>query len=211
MRVRSTLLLCLSLALASPAAAQDTKEAAPAFYPPGSLLFAQSAAEMRYEGDQLTLGGIAPATLYFSDRPNRLAGVLSNQAFVDLWTQGQDSFAADPPNAALALLEESDKPPVAVELISVALEEGNLVYKIRILDGDLPAQSGPVSLFIDHFFHHHHWGGPGFGPGFGGWGWGPGGFGAWGPGFGPTWDSGFSSSVFGCGMNSYMGTLHACF
>ncbi len=195
-------LLSLSLLAGSAALAADN-EASKAGSSPGAveLLFTQSANAMRYDGETLSLDDIGPATLYFADRPNRLVGLLSNQKFVDLWTEGQDSFAADPPNAALALLGETNKPPVVVELLGVALEGETLNYKVRVLEGDLPKQSGPVTLFIDH--HHFHWRGRG-------WGWGPG-FGGWGPGFGPTWDSGFSGSVFGCGMNSYMGTLHACY
>ncbi len=192
----------LFLLVGAPAWAAE-QEAPKHNYAAGSveLLFTQSANAMRYDGETLSLDDIGPATLYFADRPNRMVGLLSNQKFVDIWTEGQDSFAADPPNAALALLGETNKPPVVVELLSVALEGETLNYKVRILEGDLPAESGPVTLFIDH--HHHHWRGFGMG-------WGPG-FDGWGPGFGPTWDSGFSGSVFGCGMNSYMGTLHACY
>ncbi len=123
--------------------------------PPIELLFAQNAAEMRYEDGTLTLGGIAPATTYFADRPSRLVGTMSNQAFVDHWAKGKESFAADPPNAALSLLDEPGKAPIVVELIDVALNVNELVYKVRILEGDIPAQSGPVSLFIDP----NSWGG----------------------------------------------------
>ncbi len=140
------------------AAAHQTKAAGQR---PVELLFAQNAAVMRYDDGLLTLGGIAPATTYFADRPSRLVGTMSNQAFVDLWAKGKDSFAADPPNAALSLLDEPGKPPVVVELIDVALNVNELVYQVRILEGELPAQSGPVSLFIDRYT----WGGSSIRPG----------------------------------------------
>ncbi len=113
------------------------------------LLFTQSAAGMRYDGETLIMEGMAPATLFFADRPDRLTGHLSNADFVDLWTRSSQSYAADPPNAALTLLEEADKPPVVIELKDVSLEGDALHYKVRVLDGELPAESGPVSLFID--------------------------------------------------------------
>ncbi len=194
-----TFLILLMLAPAT-AFAEDKKEPA---VDSGSveLLFTQSAHVMRFEGDTLTLGGIGPATLYFADRPQRLVGLMSHQAFVKLWHEGKNSFNADPPNAALAILDETEKPPVALELLSVTLEGEELIYKVRVLEGEVPAESGPVSLFIDH--HHHHWRGFGMG-------WGPG-FGPWGPGFGPEWDSGFGRDSFGCGSNGLFGSAHLCF
>lgn len=203
----SILKTILILALLAPAAAFAEDEKAPAADSGAvELLFTQSAHVMRFEGDTLTLGGIGPATLYFADRPQRLVGLMSHEAFVKLWEQGKDSFDADPPNAALAILDETDKAPVALELLSVTLEGEELTYKVRVLDGEVPAESGPVSLFIDH--HHHHW--RGFGMGWGG------GFGPWGPGFGPQWDSGFGpggigSGGFGCGSNGLFGSAHLCY
>ncbi|MGN6031503.1 MAG: hypothetical protein ACTHQE_07535, partial [Thermomicrobiales bacterium] len=47
----------------------------------------------------LSLEGQAGQTVYFSDRPDRVAGLLRTAALVDDWP-----FAAgDPPNAALAI------------------------------------------------------------------------------------------------------------
>ncbi len=178
-------------------AAETAKETTAAEEP--SLLFVQSAQAMRFDGKTLTLGGIGPATVYFSDRPQRLAGLVSHQAFVALWDKNKEAFAADPPNAALAVLDQPDQAPVAVELVSVTLEPDSLVYKVRVLEGSLPAESGPVSLFVDHFHWAHR----------GGWGWGPG-FGPWGPGFGPNWDSGFGPGPYGCGTNPLFGPPHLC-
>ncbi len=113
------------------------------------LLFVQSATGMRYDGDTLILEDMAPATLFFADRPERLSGHFSNADFVDLWTRSSQSYAADPPNAALSFLEETDKPPVVVELKDVSLQGNDLHYEVRVLDGELPAESGAVSLFID--------------------------------------------------------------
>ncbi len=204
MRRLPSYLLALLLCLPAAALAADKSEApAKASADEGSvaLLFAQSAHAMRFEGDTLTLGGLGPATVYFSERPHRLVGLMSYPAYVDLWVKGKDNFEADPPNAALAILDETETPPAVVELLAASFEGDSMVYKVRILEGELPAESGPVSLFIDH--GHHHWRGFGFG-------WDDG-FGPWGPAFGPTWDSGFSPGTFGCGFNGLFGTHHVCY
>ncbi len=131
---------------------------------PLKLLFAQTAKRMTYDGETMVLDGLSPATLFFADRPERLTGHFSNADFVALWQAGEKSFSADPPNAALALLEEANKAPVVVELKSVTLVDKALHYKVRVLEGELPAQSGAVGLFIDpwvwmppHHRRHDAW------------------------------------------------------
>ncbi|GAB5469833.1 MAG: hypothetical protein Kilf2KO_28630 [Rhodospirillales bacterium] len=153
--MRSVLLrafACLLL-MTAPAVAEDAKPAATGFDfsvdRPLKLLFAQTAKAMRYDGETLVLEGLTPATLFFSDRPERLTGHLSTADFVELWGHNADSFAADPPNAALVLLEEEGKPPPVVELIGVSYQDRALHYRVRVLEGEIPATSGAVSLFID--------------------------------------------------------------
>ncbi len=195
-------LLAVFLFSAGPAGAQEVADDGSfTIDHPLKLLFAQTAKQMRFDGATMILDGMSPATLFFADRPQRLTGHFSNADFVELREAGQDSFAAEPPNAEVALLEEANKAPLVVELESVSLVDKALHYKVKVLEGESPAESGPVSLFIDH--HHHHWGGFGFG-------WGRG-FGPWAPGFGPSSDSGFSSSPFGCGSNGLFGSAHGCY
>ncbi len=119
------------------------------------LLFVQNAEAMSYKDGTLTLEQIGPHTLYFSDRPQRLAGSMANQAFVEHWNKGKESFADDPPNAAITFAPEAKQQPAVIELIDVALEGDNLVYSMRILDGALPTSGGAVTLFIDN----NDWGG----------------------------------------------------
>jgi hypothetical protein len=40
---------------------------------------------------RLTLKGVAPDTLYFSDRPDRIVGRTTTQAYVDHWSVGESS------------------------------------------------------------------------------------------------------------------------
>jgi hypothetical protein len=65
------------------------------------FLFVQTADTMSFDpaSNQLTLKDVSPITLFFSDRPQRLAGNMATEAFIPFWSTGTDSFLSDPPNA----------------------------------------------------------------------------------------------------------------
>ncbi len=117
------------------------------------LLFVQSAggAVLDHEQGTLTLKALSPTTIYFSDRPYRLAGHYTTAEFLQLWGEGSDSFLADPPNATLSVFDPTMADPreVVVELRDVRQNGADLVYDVRILQGELPPTDGPASLFID--------------------------------------------------------------
>lgn len=112
-------------------------------------LYVQTSHAMSYEDDYLTLHTLAPTTLFFSDRPDRVTGHISSRDFVESWDQGEDSFASNPPNAVLSTFHSDMVSDVVVELMDPVLEGHNLTYKVVILDGEIPAEGGPSSLFID--------------------------------------------------------------
>lgn len=114
-----------------------------------TLLFVQTARDVALEGDTLTLKGVGKATLFFSDRPERVAGHMDNQAFVDSWGEGADSFASDPPNGTLSVLSDEDVQNVVVELSQPKLVGDDLSYTVKVINGKMPAKAGPSSLFID--------------------------------------------------------------
>ena len=116
-------------------------------------MFVQTAQRISSDGATVTLHDVTPATLYFSDRPERVAGHMTTADFVELWGEGDNSFATDPPNAVLAFVEGgADAPADAVIVINEPkLQDGQLSYSIDVLEGPVPAQSGPVTLFIDPF------------------------------------------------------------
>ncbi|HUK45520.1 MAG TPA: hypothetical protein VLV28_09510, partial [Gaiellaceae bacterium] len=92
--------------------------------------------------------------LYFADRPKRDVGHMTTTDFVDLWAIGDNSFETDPPNAVLAFLEPGGEVPddAVIVLKEPNLDgAGNLAYTIEVLEGTVPAQAGPVTLFIDPF------------------------------------------------------------
>ena len=116
-------------------------------------LFVQSATAFSSAPGTITLHGLAGSTVYFADRPRREIGHIPSHRFVQLWEAGASNFSVDPPNAVLSFLDEDgDSPPDAVLVLrEPRLEADSLSYKVEILDGTLPARSGPCTLFIDVF------------------------------------------------------------
>ena len=114
------------------------------------LLFVQNAKSVSLADGVLKLTGIGASTLYFSDRPERLVGHWETADFVSNWdTGGDDSFAADPPNAALSILSSSDPEDIVVVLKNPRLEGVDLVYDVEVLDGEDSASGDAAALFID--------------------------------------------------------------
>lgn len=112
-------------------------------------LFVQHAHALTSKGDTITLHGVSPATLYFSDRPDRIAGHGTTEEMVKTWSTGDDSFAKDPPNATLSFLGEGEFEDVVVVLSEPLLVGSELSYTVKVLEGKLPASAGLTSLFID--------------------------------------------------------------
>ena len=117
-------------------------------------MFVQTAENIDSDGQTITLRGITPSTLYFSDRPKRVVGHMTTGDFVDLWAIGDNSFETDPPNAVLAFLKpDADAPDDAVVVLKEPNldDAGDLSYSIEVLEGAVPTHAGPVTLFIDPF------------------------------------------------------------
>ena len=116
-------------------------------------MFVQTARRVTSDGASITLQDVTPSTLYFSDRPQRVVGHMATADFVDLWGVGDNSFETDPPNAVLSFVDAgADAPTEAVVVITKpTLEGGELSYAIEVLEGAVPAEGGPVTLFIDPF------------------------------------------------------------
>ena len=115
------------------------------------LLFVQTAQDVVMGRDRLTLIGVSPTTVFFSDRPKRISGHMTTADFVREWKEGQskESFHTDPPNATLSIFGKEEIVDVVVELKNPRLAGGALVYDIDVVEEDEPIPSGPVSLFID--------------------------------------------------------------
>jgi hypothetical protein len=115
------------------------------------FLFVQTAKGMSFDKstNKLTLDGISSSTLFFSDRPERIAGNMKTTAFVPFWSKGKDSFLKDPPNADVSILEGDKLQQVVAVLQSPELKGDTLVYTVKVLQGDMPVKGADVSIFID--------------------------------------------------------------
>jgi hypothetical protein len=130
------------------------------------LMFVQTAEDLKVDAAKSTfrLVKVNQQTLYFSDRPQRVAGHMKMADYLKEWTAqaGKDSFKADPPNATLSVYEpgQADNTVVVVELTSPVVNGADLIYRYKIINGKMPAKGGATALFID-------WIGVGGGVGFG--------------------------------------------
>ncbi len=134
--------------------------------PKPMLMFVQIAEDLKLDKavQTLRLVKVAQQTLYFADRPERIAGHIKMADYLTEWTTkaGKDNFGGDPPNATLSVYEPGQpNDTVAVVVISNPKVDGSdLVYSYKLIGGALPAAGGATSLFID-------WIGVGGGVGFG--------------------------------------------
>jgi hypothetical protein len=82
----------------------------------------------------LTLDGVSPSVVFFSDRPQRIRGQIP---LTELLRQWRKAFANDPPNAAVQLLSAaSSADTVAVEINEKPVYDPSrdgLVYDVQVL------------------------------------------------------------------------------
>ena len=114
-------------------------------------LVVQTAKELTFDKatNMLSLVGVSPITLFFSDRPERIAGNMKTEAFVPFWSKGKDSFLKDPPNADVSVIEGDSMRQIVVVLQDPVLEGDVLRYEVKTLKGEMPASARDVSVFID--------------------------------------------------------------
>ena len=101
LRVAALVAMAIPLsAMLSPARAADDKV---------QLMFVQSAESVKADDKTLRLVNVSPQAIYFSDRPKRVAGHLTMQAYLEEWTAaaGPNNFAKSPPNATLSVYESA--------------------------------------------------------------------------------------------------------
>ena len=115
------------------------------------MLFVQDAKTMSFDGSRLTLKDANPNIIFFCDRPVRTAGHMDRNAFMKLVTEGENSFADNPPNAAVSIIDaKGEVTEVVVTLSKRPLVSGNdMVFPIKVLEGELPNAGETVIMFID--------------------------------------------------------------
>jgi len=129
------------------------------------LMFVQSSDDVKVDAAASTfrLVKVNQQTLYFSDRPQRIAGNLKMADYLKTWKEGRDNFGADPPNATLSVYEpgQAEQTLVVVKIMKPVVDGADLVYAYKVLDGKMPAGGGATTLFIDWYGV-----GGGVGPGY---------------------------------------------
>jgi hypothetical protein len=136
----------LSLLSAGPGQAEDDKP---------MLMFVQLASSTVVDAAAATirLVNLSPQTLYFADRPERIAGHVKLDKFLTDWTAaaGADNFSADPPNAALSVYEagKDDSSVAIIEISNPRVEGADIIYDYKVLHGAGPVSGGETALFID--------------------------------------------------------------
>lgn len=113
------------------------------------FLFVQSAKRFTFADGKLLLHGVNPHTIYFTDRPVRVAGHVPVKEYIDWGRDAEDSFTKDPPNATLSIIAGDEAKNIVMVLKDAQLKGDTLSYNVRILEGKMPAAGGTNSLFID--------------------------------------------------------------
>jgi hypothetical protein len=117
-----------------------------------NVLFVQNAEAVVFANGTLTLKGVSPTTVFFSDRPVRIAGHFNTKdEFAPLWDEGKNSFLKDPPNATVSMYEKGREQlqDVVVKLSRPRLKGKDLTYDITVIEGKAPQKGGACSVFID--------------------------------------------------------------
>lgn len=163
--MRVTLYVLLGVAAALAGCAGSQAPGADAGGSKAQLMFVQSAEDLRVDAARSTLRlvRVNTQTLYFSDRPERIAGNLRMADYLKTWKEGRDNFGADPPNATLSVYEpgRAEQTLVVVTIMKPVMDGADLLYTYKLVDGTMPANGGTTSLFIDWYGV-----GGGVGPGF---------------------------------------------
>ena len=126
---------------------------------PGNFLFLQTATSGTLVQNQdnsytLTLNNLPQYVNYFSSRPERKAGIINLQEFINLWTDSKlkNNFSQDPPNAAIALKAKAKKAQSFVAIVSNPTYKGNsLSYKLKLISkqGIDTGSLAHITLFFD--------------------------------------------------------------
>ena len=103
-------------------------------------------------GHTLTLDGVSANAIVFADRPIRAAGHALTAHLLEEWGDGApDSFAKDPPNATISVLDKASGTvaDMVVVLRAPKLDGDKLSFDVAPIEGDLGRANGPATLFID--------------------------------------------------------------
>ncbi|MEM1130569.1 MAG: hypothetical protein AAGH83_08600 [Pseudomonadota bacterium] len=135
----------LTVAMASaPALAQDADTAKQDSE--RSFLFAQSGEGLTVTEETIALVKPFGKTTWVTNRPERDVGQISNERFASAWDEGENSFAADPPNAVITV---AGRLSAIVVLTDISVGSDEISYDYELMSGDLGEKSAPTTILID--------------------------------------------------------------
>ena len=152
----------LLVAVAMVFVAGGSRAAAPAAPAPSApaatapqFMFVQIAEDLKVDpvASTIRLRNVGQQTIYFSDRPVRMAGHIKMAEYLWQWTPaaGKNNLSADPPNATLSVYEpgQADNKVAILTISNPKVDGTDLVYNYKIVEGKIPTNGGATSLFID--------------------------------------------------------------
>jgi hypothetical protein len=154
-QIRIGLLAAAALLMAACAKTPTTPATGTSQSAPPQFMFVQSADDIKVDPVQSTfrLVKVNAQTLYFTDRPQRIAGHIKMPEYLAEWTRaaGSNNFGADPPNATLSVYEpgQADNTVTVVKLTQPVMDGDDLVYSYKLIEGTMPKSGGATALFID--------------------------------------------------------------
>ena len=117
------------------------------------VMFVQTGQGLTSDASTLRLVNVGQQTLYFSDRPVRLAGHITMSIYMEEWKagDGRNDFSKDPPNATLSVYQpgHEDNALTVVTISKPVIDGNDLVYHYKLIEGDLPKSGAATALFID--------------------------------------------------------------
>lgn len=115
-------------------------------------LFVQHAESATLSDGTLTLDGVNNHMIIFADRPFRAASVIPTERLIEVWNKGADSFAEDPPNAAVVGEVNGEATSLIVEITNPQLADGNLTFDYTLLEGPDSVTLDKSYVVIDESF-----------------------------------------------------------
>ncbi|MES0863689.1 hypothetical protein ABLN87_15170 [Ruegeria sp. SCPT10] len=113
------------------------------------VLLVQHSDKAAMSGGVLTLVGADKNLIMFTDRPHRAAAAIPSEHLVKIWSEGDDSFAADPPNAALVGQKDGNPVSLVVELTNPRTSGEDFVFGYKLIEGEEVSEIDQAYIVID--------------------------------------------------------------
>jgi hypothetical protein len=109
------------------------------------VMFVQSAPEASVKDGKLTL--MSPSTTF---QKSGMTGHMPCNKFITAWSNGDESFKTNPPNAVLSAYTPNGEPKkMDVSLRNPRFEGPNLVYDVNFISGSAPQGMSAAALFMN--------------------------------------------------------------